>query len=70
MLWQPPILNCVKCNIYGFPATYGGIFRDMDANYLSSFAVICISILPIKLSFMGRWMLLRYLIRRIGGDFG
>ena len=44
VLWQPPILNWVKCNIDGAsrgnpgPSSCGGIFRDSTAAFLGAFS--------------------------------
>lgn len=44
VLWQPPIFNWIKCNIDGAckghpgASSYGGIFRNSEANFLGAFA--------------------------------
>jgi hypothetical protein len=44
IVWQPPLLNCVKCNIDGASkgnpglSSCGGIFRNNDADLLLCFA--------------------------------
>jgi hypothetical protein len=44
VLWQPPIMHWLKCNIDGAYngnpglAACGGIFRDSDANFVEAFA--------------------------------
>jgi ribonuclease HI len=42
--WHPPLLNWIKCNIDGAshgnpgPASWGGVFRNYQANFLYAFA--------------------------------
>ena len=44
VLWQPPVINWIKCNIDGAsvgnpgPSSCGGIFRDNNAEFLGAFA--------------------------------
>jgi len=42
LIWQPPIVNCIKCNADGasnnIASSCGGIFRNHEAIFLACFA--------------------------------